>query len=32
VLAGADIRTEITAFRVMESIRIDLGFASQVHP
>jgi glyoxylase-like metal-dependent hydrolase (beta-lactamase superfamily II) len=32
VVAGADIFTDITAFRVMESIRIDLGFASQVHP
>jgi hypothetical protein len=32
VLAGADIFTDITAFWVMESIRLDLGYASQVHP
>jgi hypothetical protein len=32
VLAGADIFTEITAFWVMESIRIDLGCGSQLHP
>jgi hypothetical protein len=31
VLAGADIFTEMTAFRMMESIRLDLGYASQVH-
>jgi hypothetical protein len=31
VLAGADMFTEMTAFRMMESIRFDLGYASQVH-
>ena len=31
VLAGADIFTEGTAFWVMESIRLDLGYGSQVH-
>jgi hypothetical protein len=32
VLAAADVYTASTAFWVMESIRLDLGFASQVHP
>jgi glyoxylase-like metal-dependent hydrolase (beta-lactamase superfamily II) len=32
VLAGADLFTESTAFWVMESIRLDLGYGSQVHP
>jgi hypothetical protein len=32
VLAGADIFTESTAFWVMESIRLDLGYGSQVPP
>ena len=32
VLAGADIFTESTAFWVMESIRLDLGYGSRVHP
>ena len=32
VLAGADIFTESTAFWVMESIRLDVGYGSQVHP
>jgi hypothetical protein len=32
VLGGADIFTESTAFWVMESIRLDLGYGSQVHP
>jgi glyoxylase-like metal-dependent hydrolase (beta-lactamase superfamily II) len=32
VLAAADVFTASTAFWVMESIRLDLGFASQVHP
>lgn len=32
VLAGADIFTESTAFWVLESIRLDLGYGSQVHP
>ena len=29
---GADIFTESTTFWVMESIRLDLGYGSQVHP
>jgi glyoxylase-like metal-dependent hydrolase (beta-lactamase superfamily II) len=32
VLAGADLFTESTTFWVMESIRLDLGYGSQVHP
>jgi len=32
VLAAADVYTENTAFWVMESVRLDLGFGSQVHP
>ncbi len=32
VLAAADVFTESTAFWVMESIRLDLGYRSQVHP
>ena len=32
VLAAADVFTASTAFWVMESIRLDLGFFSQVHP
>ena len=32
VLAGADIFTDSTAFWVMESIRLGLGYGSQVHP
>jgi hypothetical protein len=32
VLAAADVFTASTAFWVMESIRLDLGVASQVHP
>jgi glyoxylase-like metal-dependent hydrolase (beta-lactamase superfamily II) len=32
VLAGADIFTESTAFWVMESIRLDRGYGSRVHP
>jgi glyoxylase-like metal-dependent hydrolase (beta-lactamase superfamily II) len=31
VLAAADVFTASTAFWVMESIRLDLGYASQVH-
>ena len=31
VLAAADVFTESTAFWVMESIRLDLGYGSQVH-
>jgi glyoxylase-like metal-dependent hydrolase (beta-lactamase superfamily II) len=32
VLAAADVCTENTAFWVMQSIRLDLGYGSQVHP
>jgi hypothetical protein len=32
VLASADIFSESTAFWVTESIRLDLGYGSQVHP
>jgi len=32
VLAAADVFTASTAFQVMQSIRLDLGYASQVHP
>jgi glyoxylase-like metal-dependent hydrolase (beta-lactamase superfamily II) len=32
VLGGADISTESTVFWVMESIRLDLGYGSQIHP
>jgi glyoxylase-like metal-dependent hydrolase (beta-lactamase superfamily II) len=32
ILAAADVYTANTAFWVMESIRLDLGFGSQVHP
>jgi hypothetical protein len=32
VLAAADVFTASTTFWVMESIRLDLGYASQVHP
>lgn len=32
LLADADIFTEGTAFWVMESVRLDLGYGSQVHP
>jgi glyoxylase-like metal-dependent hydrolase (beta-lactamase superfamily II) len=32
VLAAADVFTASTAFRVIESIRLDLGYACQVHP
>jgi glyoxylase-like metal-dependent hydrolase (beta-lactamase superfamily II) len=32
VLAAADVFTASTTFWVMESLRLDLGFASQVHP
>ena len=32
VLAAADVFTDSTAFWVMESLRLDLGFASWVHP
>ena len=32
VLAAADVFTESTTFQVMQSIRLDLGYGSQVHP
>ncbi len=32
LLAAADVFTPSTTFWVMESIRLDLGFASYVHP
>ena len=32
VLGGADVFTQSTTFWVMESIRLDLGYASYVHP
>jgi glyoxylase-like metal-dependent hydrolase (beta-lactamase superfamily II) len=32
VIAGADVYTESTAFWVMQSVRLDLGYGSQVHP
>jgi hypothetical protein len=30
--AAADVFTESTTFWVMESIRLDLGYGSQIHP
>jgi hypothetical protein len=32
VLGAADVFTEDVAFWLMESIRLDLGYGSQVHP
>ena len=32
VLAAADVYTDSTAFHLLESIRLDLGVGSQVHP
>jgi glyoxylase-like metal-dependent hydrolase (beta-lactamase superfamily II) len=32
VLAAADVFTASTTFQVMQSIRLDLGYSSQVHP
>jgi glyoxylase-like metal-dependent hydrolase (beta-lactamase superfamily II) len=32
VLAAADVFTASTTFQVMQSIRLDLGYGSQVHP
>ncbi len=32
VLASADVFTASTTFHVMQSIRLDLGYGSQVHP
>ena len=31
-LAAADVFTASTTFHVMQSIRLDLGYGSQVHP
>jgi hypothetical protein len=31
-IAAADVYTASTAFHILESIRLDLGFGSQVHP
>jgi hypothetical protein len=32
VLAAADVFTAATTFRVMQSIRVDLGYDNKVHP
>jgi hypothetical protein len=32
VLAGADVFTASTTFRVVQSLRLDLGYGSPVHP
>jgi hypothetical protein len=32
VLAAADVYTRSTTFWIMESLRLDLGLGSQVHP
>jgi hypothetical protein len=32
VLAAADVYTDNTTFWIMESLRLDLGYGSQVHP
>ena len=32
VLGAADVFTESVAFQVMQSIRLDLGYGSQIHP
>jgi hypothetical protein len=32
VLAAVDVFTASTTFHVMQSIRLDLGYGSQVHP
>jgi glyoxylase-like metal-dependent hydrolase (beta-lactamase superfamily II) len=32
VLAAADVYTASTAFIILESVRLDLGFGSQIHP
>ena len=32
MVAAADVFTESTTFQVMQSIRLDLGYGSQVHP
>ena len=32
VLAAADVYTKSTTYWIMESLRLDLGFGSMVHP
>jgi hypothetical protein len=32
VLAAADVFTASTTFHVMQSLRLDVGYGSQVHP
>ena len=32
VLAAADVFTASSAFIILESIRLDLGYGSQIHP
>ena len=32
VLAAADVFTASNAFIILESIRLDLGYGSQIHP
>jgi hypothetical protein len=32
VIAAANVFTESTTFQVMQSIRLDLGYGSYVHP
>jgi hypothetical protein len=32
VLAAADVFTASTTFHVMQSLRLDLGYGSRVHP
>jgi hypothetical protein len=32
VVAAVDVCTASTAFMLLESIRLDQGFASQIHP
>jgi len=32
VLAAADVYTAGTAFLILESVRLDLGVGSQIHP
>ena len=32
VLAATDVFTASTTFHVMQSLRLDLGYGSQVHP
>jgi hypothetical protein len=32
VLAAADVYTDTTVSSIMESLRLDLGYGSQIHP